>query len=675
MRRSVGFGKYVVLLLSSFALGGCGRQAIVEADGLPLKRVVVYRNGVAYFERAGHVEEDQVRFKMKETEVGDFLATLAVMERGGSSVRSAAFPLKDEEPDPDAPKKPRTADEKKGLKQIVLALDGKAHDLEVGYVAASPVWRPSYRVVIEKSGEAYLQAWGIVQNLSGEDWKNVKLSLVAGAPLAFEAQLGDPVIPSRPVVTDNGEVIAAVPRGETSLRESGANDRDHDGIPDDLDKCPNEPETYNGIDDEDGCPDRGRVVIENDELRMDNKADAAKDSKRRPPSAKPSTPAQAATTGGRNRSGAGPTDAPVAQAAPAPPPPPPPPTQAPRNLRSLAAVAVEAGATRYDIPTPVTVPDRTATMVMLLSRKVAGEALFLFAPDGGVPDSATHPFRVARFVNQTAGVLEKGPIAVFESQSFLGQGMLDPLPAGATATVPFALERGLAIDKTTKSDELGERVGKIENGTLHVERDAVQKTTYRIRNGGDRPAKVMVRHPRVSGWRLFEPPQGTEDNVGTSTALVPITVAASKNGELVVDERNVVRRYEDWFSVLADHAVTNYMNDPRADGAQKSKLSAAWVIRKEIVSRIDARSGLAQEENNLRNQQNETRANLKAIEKNKTADVLRAQLTKRLADTSNRLDEVGKKVVEIDSKLAELKIQFKDAIRDIKVEVTPPPPK
>jgi outer membrane protein OmpA-like peptidoglycan-associated protein len=32
-------------------------------------------------------------------------------------------------------------------------------------------------------------------------------------------------------------------------------DNDGDGIPDALDKCPNEPETKNGIDDEDGCPE------------------------------------------------------------------------------------------------------------------------------------------------------------------------------------------------------------------------------------------------------------------------------------------------------------------------------------------------------------------------------------------------------------------------------------
>lgn len=38
-------------------------------------------------------------------------------------------------------------------------------------------------------------------------------------------------------------------------------DRDGDGIPDDKDKCPNEPETINGFQDEDGCPDRGDSAV------------------------------------------------------------------------------------------------------------------------------------------------------------------------------------------------------------------------------------------------------------------------------------------------------------------------------------------------------------------------------------------------------------------------------
>src|ERR1700677_3282893 len=73
---------------------GCAEPPILASPLLPVKHVVVYRNGVAYFERSGHVSAEEVQFKMQQGEVADFLATLAVMERGGSSVRSAVFPLK-----------------------------------------------------------------------------------------------------------------------------------------------------------------------------------------------------------------------------------------------------------------------------------------------------------------------------------------------------------------------------------------------------------------------------------------------------------------------------------------------------------------------------------------------------------------------------------------------------
>src|SRR5262249_3931987 len=64
---------------------------------------------------------------------------------------------------------------------------------------------------------------------------------------------------------------------------------------------------------------------------------------------------------------------------------------APRRVSALAAVALEAGTTRYGLPRRVTVPDESATMVLLLHERVPGAAVFLFSPDPGVPDSSAHP--------------------------------------------------------------------------------------------------------------------------------------------------------------------------------------------------------------------------------------------------------------------------------------------
>ncbi len=209
----------LVLALSLLALSGasgCVRSASVQTtSSLPLRRVVVYRNGVGYFERQGHVDEDEVRFRVAQREVGDFLATLAVMERGGSSVRAAAFPMPEERAEGEAahPEERRT---------VRLSLDGRDHDLLVGYTAETPIWRPSYRLVFNGT-TAQVQAWGIVQNLSGEDWSNVRLSLVAGSPVSFRSELAQAVIPQRPVVTDQGAVIDAVPTSETTLAQEQQN--------------------------------------------------------------------------------------------------------------------------------------------------------------------------------------------------------------------------------------------------------------------------------------------------------------------------------------------------------------------------------------------------------------------------------------------------------------------
>jgi len=636
---------------------GCGRQAIATTDVLPVHRVVIYRNGIAYFERSGHVDRDEVRFKMKGGEVGDFLATLAVMEQGGSSVRAAAFPLPQDPDKADADDKPEShgkpRDPGEALQTVVLSLDGKEHDLQVGYVAESPVWRPSYRLVVRPHGDAELQAWGIVENLSGEDWKSVHLSLIAGSPLAFQADLGTPVIPARPLVTDQGEVIAAVPHAETSLAQEPATPAST-SPPEDiaLQRAPRG-EAPEGAGEE-AAYDRNAV----------GGAHAAPAT--RTASAKPS---KKVAYSGRAGSLAPPAPAPVMRPyeAMAPPPPPASLVSAPRNLRSLAALAQEGGSTRYDLPEPVTIPDRNATMVLLLSKHLPGEALFLFAPDGAVSDSMSHPFRVARFTNAAGGVLEHGPIAVFEEGAFLGQGMLDPLPAGATATVPFALERSIAVDRDEKHDELGARVAKIENSELWVERDSVTQSKYRIRNGGDAVAKLLVKHPRIRDSRLFSPPSGTEDNVGTSTALVPTSVAAHATSELVVDERTTVRRSADWFTPLADNAVSAFFADPHSDQSTVQKLKAAWLIRGDIVKQTDTITSLRAQASDLSRAADEIRRDLRAIEKSKSADSLRQSLTAKLAKTSTKSDDLNRQIVEIDARLAELGVAFREAIHGIRV--------
>ncbi|WP_437663773.1 hypothetical protein [Sorangium sp. So ce1182] len=691
MRRYDVAGAGSGLLLALTLLAGCVRGPDVDASGLALRRVVIYRNGVAYFERRGLIDADQVTFRVRKEKVGDFLATLAVIEAGGSSVRSASFPVEVDdaseeeddapaEPGPEvttAPRPPKDNGAKKGDKQrdkdelesVKLTLDGREHDLVIGYVAETPVWRPSYRLVMGATGapgaasvdprvqskQAHLQAWGIVQNLSGEDWKGVKLSLVAGAPLAFQATLDQASIPPRPIVSDQGEVIASVPTSETTLAAEAA-----PPPPMPAPVAPAAPAAP-----ADAAAEYAPEAEERGGLEYAKDAAAPRMPVATRPAAKRATRGAAGGAIGAAASPPGQmvfNDDRLAEASkpmmnPSPP----------RNMSALAAVAMEGGTTRYDIPFPVDIPDRSATMVLLLAKQVPGESIFLFAPDGGVPASSSHPFRVARFTNDTKGLLERGPIAVFENGAFLGQGMVQPLPPGATTTVPFALERALAVDTAREESAEGARIAKIEGGALEIERDWVTHTKYAVRNGGDAAARTLVKHPRLHGTRLHAPPKGTEDNVGTGSALVPIDVPRRGTAVLDVDERRIFRQQIDWLSQLADDAVQAYLKDPRADAPVAKQLGQAWDVRGKLRPAIDERDKLLAEQQRLEQQSQELRQNLRAIEKNRTADELRRDLTDRLAKASVRLDEITKRVIVLEMQINEQQIRFRDLTNEIKL--------
>ena len=81
---------------------------------------------------------------------------------------------------------------------------------------------------------------------------------VAFVALACRAHVGTPASAAREDDA-GGEVrwgLSGVDAGPPDPESAEAVDGDGDGIPDFKDKCPNEPETYNGVQDDDGCPDR-----------------------------------------------------------------------------------------------------------------------------------------------------------------------------------------------------------------------------------------------------------------------------------------------------------------------------------------------------------------------------------------------------------------------------------
>ena len=76
-----------------------------------------------------------------------------------------------------------------------------ARKLSVAYTIPMPVWKSSYRLVLDAGGakKPLLEGWAIIDNTTSEDWTKVELSVISGRPISFVSKLYEPRFMQREV--------------------------------------------------------------------------------------------------------------------------------------------------------------------------------------------------------------------------------------------------------------------------------------------------------------------------------------------------------------------------------------------------------------------------------------------------------------------------------------------
>ena len=98
-----------------------------------------------------------------------------------------------------------------------------ARDVHLSYVTEVAAWKNSWRLLLD---EGRFQGWATVENVSGQDWDDVALTLTTGSPVAYRRELIDPLYiarndpPSGPrpvtVAPDRGVRALAAPAPEAA---------------------------------------------------------------------------------------------------------------------------------------------------------------------------------------------------------------------------------------------------------------------------------------------------------------------------------------------------------------------------------------------------------------------------------------------------------------------------
>ncbi len=207
---------YLSVFVTAALLSGCAANFVKVQDSA-LGRVVVYRNGVAYYERKAVPKRGRLKIAVPKDKVDDFLKSLTVKDSQSGKSLPVSFPSRGKE--------------RGSVVDMVVQLPQSATGgVTLTYITESPAWKPSYRVIVgegsdtKKPNDAMnnkvrLQTWAVVDNTSGEDWKDVLVGVGSSAALSFRYDLWSIRSVHRETLQSEDKFAIAPPRGDSTYRE------------------------------------------------------------------------------------------------------------------------------------------------------------------------------------------------------------------------------------------------------------------------------------------------------------------------------------------------------------------------------------------------------------------------------------------------------------------------
>ena len=619
------------------------------AADLEVTKVILYKHGVGYFERAGEVGDgDSAALEFKASEMDDVLKSLTVEQTGGEGVsavrydssdplekRLEVFPFRlgaglslshildqfkgaeleltfaaeavrgaivsartirqsDAESerqrllllvngairsfDPEAAAQIQFTDPKiqgqfadylaivsrsrnSDKRTVTIESAGSATRVVASYVAPTPVWKSSYRLVLG-GDRPILEGWAIVDNTSGEDWEDVRLSLVSGLPVSFVSRLYQPKYVTRPVVALAQDRAWQPKIHGGAIEEARVSAGVVGGVP--------------------GGSRGGAIggvlggIISNESVAY---------AKRSPP-----TPMQMQMRGEALSSG-GEIMADRLEMA-----------------SSVATTALQADLGdlfEYAIDHPVTIRKSESAMLPFLREQVDGRRLYIYDESSG----SQHPLRAVEVKNSSGATLDGGAITVYDAGAYAGEALVETVKAGDKRMISYAVDLGSRITAAFDSSNKLQSEFHLRRGVMTTETAVREVKTFTIRNVDPEPKTLVIEHPVRGGYELVdaEPAEKTAtayrfevDVKGDSTVKFPLAEERMYSQTYAISNMNVDQ-------------LLSWVRNKDLSEQGRLKLEAIAEVKRKIVDAEHEENRIAQQVNEINEDQGRLRNNISTL--------------------------------------------------------------
>jgi hypothetical protein len=466
-----------------------------------------------------------------------------------------------------------------GVRHLTLTDRGPGtRDLRVSFLSEVPVWKSTYRILFTngspasptKAETATLQGFSVIDNTTGEDWKDVRLSLIAGSPQSFLQPLAQPIYTRRPEIPI-AQDAQLTPQTHASavdmLKEDGPPAPQMAGV---AGMSGIGTGTGSGI----GMGSGGGVQVAIGGPRL---------------------LAAHGRLGSVNQ-----TVDPNTAAAPMLP------------YETVASSSIIPNTTTsafddffaYNLTDPVTIPRNGSALVPILQTTIQSERVTLWSP------LEATPLRALWITNNSDLTLDRGSFTIVEDGAFGGEGLLETVHPGERRLLSYAADQAVRVSVDHSNDIRQVTTLSVSKGVLRATSAEIAEVEYLVHNAAPDARTVIIEQPRRSGWTLDSDPKPAET---TPTAYrFRVATAPKETVRLHIGDRHTLDQY---FRLVdsTDQQLTVFLHNANAGPAVMQQLEPVFAAKRAVAA-LDAQiAGKQNDINQLVDDQKRVRDNLGAL--------------------------------------------------------------
>lgn len=486
---------------------------------------------------------------------------------------------------------------RRDAKTITVTSSGSGQrEMVVSYTVAAPIWKTTYRVVMDDDGKPFFQGWAIIDNVSEEDWDGVQLSLVSGSPVSFIQNLQKPLYRYRPIIP----------------------------IPDDLNL---DPQIYDAEKGELANSGRGYGSGEGNGYGMGSGSGGG------------NAPPAAVDNDGVSTSL---SDALVNQQG---------------GIQTAASGKEFGDLFEYKITNPVTVSRNRSALIPIVQTRMDGERVSIYNEE----HRADRPMGGMMLTNTTPLTFEGGSLTVLDGDAYAGEALMERLKPKENRLISFALDLGTRVSTEEKGDRRPAQLVKVVKGVFQVHYFKTEEKKYTLTNQTDRVKTIYVEHPFRKEWGLSDDTPKPEV-VTDKLYRFRVELKPFESRELLVTERQGLMDAYQLRSLTSDQlnlfVTRRYIDEPT-----RQKLEQLMDLRRRISEQDGRLTILKTEVDRIGSDQARFRENIESLAKTPEAKTLIARYIAKAGEQETRLEEMEKERKTINAEKEKLE-------RDLAVAIT-----